>query len=129
MGLLLNDLGLDDCSYRCARPAYGCGLSHLLRGVGEDGGEEETEEREAPVRDRLRAMNSDTGEEQVLLASEERGECKEESRVGEIGVENESNEADETLEDVEDEAETEAVEMHDKRDDSDIEADGECGRG
>jgi hypothetical protein len=64
-----------------------------------------------------------------LLASEERGECKEESRVREIGVENESNEADETLEDVEDEAEAEAVEMHDKRDDSDIEADEECGRG
>jgi hypothetical protein len=34
-----------------------------LRGVGEDGGEEETEEKEAPVKDRLRAMNSGTGEE------------------------------------------------------------------
>lgn len=141
MGLLLNFLGVVDCSClcgptaedafetvlpeRCARAACSCDLSRLVRGVGEDGGEEESEVKETPVRDRLRAMKSDTGEEYGLLQIEERGECWEESKAREIGVENESNEADETLEDVQDEAEVEAVEIHDKRDDSDIEADGE----
>jgi hypothetical protein len=77
--LLLNFLWLVDSSFlgaptgddvfvavlpdRCARAACSCDLSRLLRGVGEDGGEEETEENEAPVKDRLRAMNSGTGEE------------------------------------------------------------------
>ena len=92
-----------------------------MRGVGEDGGEDENEHRESRVNVRRWAMSSDTGEEKLL--DKERRECGEASNT-EIGVESDSNEAVDTLED-EDEAEAETVEMYDKRDDADVEADGE----
>lgn len=92
-----------------------------MRGVGEDGGEYESEQ-ESCVNVRRRAMNPVTGEESLL--DKERGECGEASNT-EIGViGSDLNEAVDILED-EDEAEAETVEMYDKRDDADIEADGE----
>jgi hypothetical protein len=105
---------------RCTRAACSCDLSRLVRGVGEDGGEDESEQ-ESCVNVRRRAMNPDTGEESLL--DKERGECGEASNT-EIGVGSDSNEAVDILEG-EDEAEAETVEMYDKRDDADIEAGGE----
>jgi hypothetical protein len=102
-------------------------LSRLVRGVGEDGGEDDGEQEEALVRVRRRARNSETVEEELLVSNEKRGECGETSNTEaetETGVESDSSEAFDTLED-EDEAEVEAVEIYDKRDDADIGTDGE----
>lgn len=116
-------------SDRWTRAACSGDLSRLVRGVGEDGGEDDGEQEETLVRVRRRARNSETIEEEVVLlvSDEKRGECGEMSNTEaetETGVESDSSEAFDTLED-DDEAEVEAVEIHDKRDDADIGADGE----
>jgi hypothetical protein len=114
-------------SDRWTRAACSCDLSRLVRGVGEDGGEDDGEQEETLVRVRRRARNSETIEEELLVSDEKRGECGETSNTEaetETGVESDSSEAFDTLED-EEEAEVEAVEIYDKRDDADIGTDGE----
>jgi hypothetical protein len=102
---------------RCSRAACSCDLSRRLRGVGEDGDEDE----EVFVRVRERATGPATGEgKQEDCGREERPSATEVD--AETGDEADSKDADEYLED-----ETDTVEMHDKRDDADGEAEGEPG--
>lgn len=116
-------------SDRWTRAACTCDLSRFVRGVGEDGGEDDGEQNVTFVRVRRRARNSETveEEEELLVSDEKRGGCGETSNTEaetETGVEGDSSEAFDTLED-DDEAEVEAVEIYDKRDDADIGTDGE----